>query len=96
MVDADAPQRILVLAADRGAADHHPLPGIVPLDPAADFHSREDRHLEVDEQEVERPLFKVTADPFAAVLGLVDLETFVAEKLGDERPEDSFVFHKEE
>ena len=85
-----------MLPADRGAADHDPLGRIVALHPAADFHPREDRHLEVDEQGVERAVFEVLTNPFAPVLGFLNVISLVAQKLGDERPEDRFVFHEEE
>ena len=72
VVDADVPEGILVLAADRGAANHHPLGGVVALDPAADFHPGHDRHLEVNQEEIKRAFFEELADPFATILSLLD------------------------
>ncbi len=85
-----------MLADDRRATDHDLLRGATKLHPATDLDPREDRQVEVDQEQVERPVFLIAADAFPAILGLGDLIPFDPEELRDEAPQDRLVFHEEQ
>src|SRR4051794_12789324 len=96
LADLQGPERREVAVEDRCAADDDRLPGLLELDPAADFYPGIDGEVQVEQDHVERTTAGKPLHALAAVGGLGDLESLSPEELGDQFSQDRFVLDEQE